>query len=128
MEVNAPVVFIHGMEKIIEKDLNKHKALLERSKLELLAFRNAVAHEIKKKKHYKSLIGGGKYNDKALRESMNMIAIGIRHMSDKVKLSQEAVAHHTLIVDTLAKQLADHYHGLEHLARYKREKLNAANN
>ena len=61
-----------------------------------------------KKKHYKGLIGGGKYDDDALKRSMGDIAINIRHMSDKEKLSRDAIEHHTLIVDTLTQQLEEY--------------------
>ena len=102
-----PVVIIDGLEKVIKKDLEKHKILLTRSKLDLIAFREAVAYQVKKKRHYKSLVGGGKFNDAALQGSMAMIGIDLRHMSDRVKLAEEAIVHHSLTVDTLTVQLAD---------------------
>jgi hypothetical protein len=108
MAANEPVVFIRGIDKVIRKDLEKHKTLLARTKVELHAYREARSHEVKKRKHYSSLIGGEKYDDKALRESMGDIAINIRHMSDKVKLAQKTIEHHTEIVDTLTQQLADY--------------------
>ena len=103
-----PVIRIKGIDKVIKLDLEKHKDLLERSKLELDSYRESVSHLIKRKKHYKSLLNGSKYSDEALRESMGMIAVDIRAMSDKVKLSQDAIDHHTLIVDTLSRQLDDY--------------------
>ena len=104
MEANQPLIVIDGFEKVIERDLEKHRLLLVQAKSELDAYRNSVSHQIKKKKFYGSLIGSGRYNDDSLRSSMTMIAVDIRHMSDKVKLSQDAIEHHTLIVDTLVKQ------------------------
>jgi len=109
MEANTPLVFIKGMDKVLKKDLQKHKDLLQRAKGSLISFREAVSHQVKKKKYYKSLLGGGKYNDVAMKKSMNMIAIDIRHMSDKVKLAEEEIEHHTLIVDTLTGQLEEYY-------------------
>ena len=103
-----PKIIIEGIDVVIKRDLAKHQILLERSKLELTSYRQARSHEIKKKKHYKGLIGGGKYDDDALRKSMKDIAINIRHMSDKEKLSKDAIEHHTLIVDTLTQQLDDY--------------------
>jgi len=130
MEANQPLIVIDGLEKIIERDLEKHKLLLVKTKSELDVYRISVSHQVKKKKYYKSLIGGGKYNDDSLRKSMTMIGVDIRHMSDKVKLSQEAIEHHTLIVDTLTKQLEEQYKGLKALAEYRRKEavLNAINN
>ena len=112
-------IVIKGMEVIIKRDLEKHKALLERSNMDMLSFKGAVSHEIKKKKYYKSLLGGGKYDDEALATSMDMIAINIRHLSDKVKLSQDAIDHHRLIVDTLTKQLEDQNEALRAFAEDK---------
>jgi len=116
MEAN---IVIKGIEKVIKRDLEKHKILLERSTIEMLSFKEAVSHEVKKKKHYKTLIGEGKYNDDALRKSMDMIAVNIKHLSDKVKVSQDSIDHHRLIVDTLTKQLEDQN---ESLAKYYRDK------
>jgi len=106
---DTPMVFIKGIDKIIKRDLEKHKGMLDQCKLGLTSFREAVSHQVKKKKHYKSLIGGEKYDDDALRKSMEMIAIDIRHMSDKVKLTQEEIEHHSLIVETLSTQLEEYY-------------------
>ena len=130
MPNREPMIVVKGLEDIIRKDLKKHQTLLERSKAELDAFRLAVSYQVKKKKYYKSLLGGGKYNDESLRKSMDMIVIDLRHMSDKVKLSEEAIAHHKLIVDTLSAQLEDQYKRLEMLVTHKRKEkmLNAVNN
>ena len=123
-----PEIVFEGMEIIIKRDLEKHKVLLITSNQELLAFRNARSHEIKRKKYYKSLIGGEKYNDDSLRRSMDDIAINIRHLSDKVKLSEDAIKHHTLIVDTLTEQLENQNRGLDALAKYRRDHPDASNN
>lgn len=130
MEANQPVVVIDGLEKIIKRDLEKHKGLLVQSKSELDAFKISLSHQVKKKKYYGSLIGGGRYSDEALKKSMTMIAVDIRHISDKVKLSQDAIEHHTLIVDTLTKQLEEQYKGLKVLAAHRRKEavLNAISN
>lgn len=105
----APKIVIRGIDKVIKRDLGKHRELLQQSKLSLLSFREAVSHQIKKKKHYLSLIGEGKFNDDSLRESVDTINVDIRAMSDKAKLADEEISHHTLIVDTLANQLKEYY-------------------
>ena len=107
MAANDPFVFIKGIDQVIKKDLQKHKDLLLREKTNLDAYREAVSHQIKKKRHYKSLIGGGKFDDDALQKSIEMIVIDIRHFTDKVKVTEEAIEHHKLIVDTLTEQLED---------------------
>ena len=109
MAVSNPTIFIKGIDKILKTDLNKHQVILTRCKLELGAYREAVSHEVKKKRYYKSLLGEGKFNDSALQKSMDTIVINIRHMSDKVKITQDSVNHHSLIVDTLTLQLDDYY-------------------
>lgn len=114
-------IYIQGIDVVIKKDLKHHKTLLDRSQLELQTYHQALSHEIKKKKHYLSLIGGGKYNDDSLRKSVDGINVNIKHMSDKVKLTQDAIAHHTLIVDTLAKQLEDYNNGMSELAKWRSE-------
>jgi hypothetical protein len=127
MEVKEPVVIIDGLEVIIKRDLEKHKLLLIRSKADLDAFRLALSHQIKKKKHYVFQVGGGKYSDAALWESIAMIGVDIRHISDKAKLAEEALAHHSLIVDTLTAQLAEQHKNLKILVEF-RERAGAINN
>lgn len=109
MAANTPRVVIKGIDKVIKRDLGKHKALLQQSKLSLLSFREAVSHQVKKKKHYLGQLGQGKFDDAALRSSIDMINVDIRAMSDKVKLAGEEIDHHTLIVDTLTVQLQEYY-------------------
>lgn len=111
MEVNRrtdPEVFLEGIDVVIKLDLGKHKELLIQSQADLDAFREAVLHESARKRHYFRLIGGEKYDDEALLRSVEDIRINIRHLSDKVKLSEEKIEHHKLIVDTLSAQLAEY--------------------
>lgn len=116
MDPNQPFVVVEGMEDIIKRDLAKHQALLGRTRMELLAFRASRSHEIKKKKHYLSLIGQGKFDDEALREAIDtQINVNIRHLSDKCKMAEEKVEHHKLIVDTLTEQLEAQYTSLKRL-------------
>ena len=103
-----PEVFIEGIDVVIRLDLGKHKELLAQTQAELLSFRAARDHESARKRHYYRLIGGDKYDDDALRKSVEDIRLNIRHLSDKAKLAEEKEEHHTLIVDTLTAQLADY--------------------
>ncbi len=128
MEVNRELnIVVEGMEEIIERDLEKHQVLLGQAKTELLSFKEARVHEIKRKKYYNSLIGGDKFDDDALRKSMEQSAVNIRHLSDKVKLATEKIEHHTLIVDTLAAQLKDQYKALAALSKNRKDQLDALN-
>jgi len=108
MEANRrdePVVFVEGIDKVIRLDLEKHKELLTRRKLDKLSWQSGVSHHVKMKRHYKTLIGGGKFNDEALKKSIGQINLNITHLQQKVKLSDDAIEHETLIVDTLTDQL-----------------------
>jgi hypothetical protein len=105
MAVNAPDVFVEGIDERIRLDLEMHKDLLFRRQLDKQAWHEAVGHHIAKKKHYSGLLGGGKYDDAALQESIKDININITHLQQKVKLAKDAIEHETLIVDTLTEQL-----------------------
>lgn len=106
---NTPQVITIGIDEVIERDLGKHKELLEQSKIRLLTYREAQSHQVQKKRHYAKLLGGGTYDDEALKASITMINTDVRAMADKCKLSEEEIAHHTLIVDTLTEQLANYH-------------------
>jgi hypothetical protein len=103
-----PEVFIEGIDAVIKLDLGKHKELLAQTLVELASFNEAVLHESARKRHYYRLVGGEKYDDEALLRSVKDIRINIRHLSDKAKLAQDKIDHHTLIVDTLTEQLQDY--------------------
>lgn len=114
---DSPQIFILGIDVVIERDLNKHKSLLERAKHSLISFKTAVSHQVKKKKYYAGLLAdpAQKYDKRAMKKSLKDINIDIRAMSDKVQITQEEIAHHTLIVDTLTEQLADYNKQLREL-------------
>ena len=103
-----PEIFLEGIDVVIKLDLGKHKELLTQTQVELQSFREAVLHESKRKRHYFRLIGGDKYDDKALEKSVEDIRINMRHLSDKVQISEEKIAHHSMIVDTLTEQLSEY--------------------
>ena len=103
-----PEVFIEGIDVVIKLDLGKHKELLAQTQVELASFCEARDHESARKRHYYRLIGGGEFNDDALRNSVKDIRINIRHLSDKAKLAEDKIEHHKLIVDTLTAQLKDY--------------------
>lgn len=115
----APFIVIEGIEKITKRDLAKHKGLIAQTQAELNAYRQARSHEVQRKKHYRKLIGEGRYNDDALRVSMKDISINVRHLSDKAKAAEEKLKHHTLIVDTLSQQLEDHEEQMQTLRRFR---------
>ena len=103
-----PEVFIEGIDVVIRLDLGKHKEMLAQAKTEKVSFQEARDHESARKRHDYRLIGKGKYDDDALLRSVKDIRINIRHLSDKVKLSDDKIEHETLIVDTLTAQLKEY--------------------
>ena len=124
----APEIVIEGMEQIIRRDLEQHRSLLDAAKLDLVAFRTARSHEVQKKKHYRRLIGQGKFNDVSLQKARDQMAVNIRHMSDKTDIAERSIAHETEIVETLTQQLKNQMAGLKRLAEYRGENADAASN
>lgn len=112
----SPVLVVRGMENIIKKDLDKHKSILEQLNVELLSFRQARSYEIKKRKYYKSLIGGEKYNDEALKKSIDGINVNIQHFSNKVKEIEDKIDFNKHIVDKLSNDLMHQNNALKLLA------------
>jgi hypothetical protein len=120
--------FVDGLDVVIKRDLDKHKSLLEHAQADLLAFEQARSHEIQRKRVWKGHIGGGKFNDDALRRSIKDINQNINHFSRKIKTTKDRIAHHTRIVDTLAKQLkAYREQEIRYLARKALERRNRDN-
>ena len=103
-----PEFFIEGIDSVIKLDLGKHKELLAQTQGELLAFVEARDHESARKRHYHRLIGGGKYDDDALRRSVKDIRINVQQLDDKATLAKDKIEHHTLIVETLTEQLREY--------------------
>lgn len=124
MDRNTPHIVVEGIEELIGRDLEKSKSIIEITKREQFSYKAAVSHEIKKKRYYISLIGGDKFNDDALRKSISDINVNITHMQNKVKATQDKIAHYTTIVDTLTVQLAEQMDKL----KVMREDLNRERN
>lgn len=118
-----PQIVIEGMEEILERDLAKHRGIVEQTKIELDAFLDARSYEVRKKKHYRSLVNAGEYDETAMEAAIAQIDVNLRHMADKAKLSREKVAHYQEIVDRLEEELADQYKGLKYLSEQRRDGL-----
>ena len=127
MEVNNNdeiQVVIEGLEDIIERDLNKHRGIVEQTKRELEVFKQARSYQVQKKKHYKMLMQtDNKYDKKAMQTAKDMINIDIRHYSDKVDGANQILAFNKNIVDTLEKQLVEQREGLKALAKHRKKEL-----
>lgn len=105
--MSEPIVVIDGIRELLERDLEKHKALLERAGQSLLSFRTARSHEIKKKKHYNGLVGGEKYDDDALKIAIDQIAVNIQQLSNQCTAAEAEIKEHQHIIGTLSQQLED---------------------
>ena len=127
MEVNNNdeiQVVIEGLEDIIERDLNKHRGIVEQTKRELEVFKQARSYQVQKKKHYKMLMQtDNKYDKEAMQTAKDMINIDIRHYSDKVDGANQILAFNQNIVDTLEKQLVEQREGLKVLAKHRKKEL-----
>lgn len=110
-------IIIEGLENIIQKDLDKHRFLFEKSKLELDEYRRALDYQVQRKKYYNRLLRAGKYNKESMEKEITQIQINARMLTDKISLSEKAIEHHKIIVDTLVKQLKDQQDGLLYLER-----------
>ncbi len=113
-----PWIFIKGIDKVIKLDLGKNKALLERFRREEEAYKQSISGLIQKKRYYKGLIGGGKFNDESLRESIKMMNVDISDMNNKVNATQQMIAFHKEIVDTLTTQLLDYERHREYIEQH----------
>ena len=116
-----PEIVIEGMEDILERDLAKHKGILQQTQLEMQAYSDARSYEVRKKRHYRSLVNAGKYDKEAMEDAIAQIDINLRHMVDKKKLCVEKIAHHEEIISELEKELANQYRGLKHLAEQRKD-------
>jgi len=110
-----PQIVIEGIEDVLEMDLAKNKGIVVQAEVELDAFRIAREHEKRKKSHWSTLIGGEKYNDTSLGQAVKQCEINMRHLSDKMKLARERIAHHSEIVQRLEAELKNQYKGLKAL-------------
>ena len=107
---------VEGLREVFEKDIVKHQGLLEQSILDMQAFERGRNHAVKQKQHYRSLIGGGKYNDEALERAIVGININIQHLENKIASAKEKRDFEKNIVDTLTNQLREYNKNIELLA------------
>lgn len=119
-QVENPDIVIEGMEEIINRDLLKFQEVLKQKNVELLAYREARAYLVKRKKEYTKLLeGDNKYKKDSLNNALDMMVIDIRQISDKIKLTEEAIEHYKLVVDTLTEQKKAQDLGLKRLNEYR---------
>ena len=104
-------IFVEGIDVIIRRDLDKHKAILEMNVMDIQAFQKSRSSEIEK--------GKRRYRDDAMDEAIEQMNKNIGHLSIRIKFAEELRDQNTIIVDTLTKQLEDYNKGIRALASYK---------
>ena len=119
--MSTPKIVIKGIDAVIKRDLEKHKVLLQQSQTSLTSFKEGRTHEVRRKRHYRKQIGNGKYNDESLKKSIKDINVNIRHMSDKVKMAEDQIEHHTRIINHLEKQLKQYDEDMKELAQSRKK-------
>ena len=112
-------IFVEGIDVIIRRDLDKHKAILEMNVMDIQAFQKSRSSEIERKRFYGEQKGKRRYRDDAMDEAIEQMNKNIGHLSIRIKFAEELRDQNTIIVDTLTKQLEDYNKGIRALASYK---------
>ena len=109
MEVNRGDIVIEGIDVIIQRDLDKHKSLLDKNNIDLQSIHAARSNEISRKKYYNSQKGKRNYSDDAMDTAIEQMRNNIARYSHQLDQLREDLKFNTNIVDTLTIQL-DNYH------------------
>ena len=117
--------FTEGIDIIIKRDLDKHKSLLEKNIIDILAMQNAIAAEIARKNYYGEQKGNRKYKDDAMDTAITQMTKNINGYSVRIKIVEEERVLNTRIVDTLTLQLQEYYEGLKQLSNIRKLELDA---
>lgn len=110
-------VVIHGMLEIIEKDLKKAKQVKEFAVKDRESWKIAISHEVRKKRAYRKLIGGEKYDDNALKNSISQMNQNLNHLNRKVTTADQKIDFQDNIINTLTKNYKEHKEALEEFAK-----------
>lgn len=117
--VNRGDTFVEGIDVIIKRDLEKHKALLENNILGIQSLQAARSNEIARKRFYGEQKGKRRYRDDEMDKAIGQMNKNIAHLSIRIKLTEDMRAENVVIVDTLTKQLEDYNLKVREIARYK---------
>ena len=112
-------IFVEGIDVIIRRDLDKHKAILEMNVMDIQAFQKSRSSEIERKRFYGEQKGKRRYRDDAMDEAIEQMNKNIGHLSIRIKFAEELRDQNIIIVDTLTKQLEDYNKGIRALTSYK---------
>ena len=116
MSIKRGDTFVKGINVIIKRDLEKHKALLEYNDLNIQALQRARATEIARKRYYGEQKGKRRYRDKDMDIAIEQMNKNIRHLSARIKITEELKKENTIIVDTLSEQLKSYNSTIEKIA------------
>ena len=108
-------IVIEGIDIIIKRDLDKHKALLEKNIIDIQAMNRARGSEIGRKRFYGEQKGKRRYQDDAMDAAIIQMSINITGYSRKILATEELKKFNTNIVDTLTQQLKDYNINLKKL-------------
>ena len=108
MEIQRGDIFIEGIDIIIRRDLEKHKALLEKDIMGIESLQVARSNEIRRKQFYGEQKGKRRYKDNAMNTAIEQMNKNIGHLSMRIKFTEDMKKQNTLIVDTLTEQLKEY--------------------
>ena len=110
-------IFVEGIDVIIRRDLEKHKALLEQNNLDIQSFQQARSSEISRKRFYGEQKGKRNYRDADMDIAIEQMNKNIGHLSIRIKVAEDLRKHNTVIVDTLTQQLKEYDIDIRAMAR-----------
>ena len=128
MVIQRGDTFIEGIDVIIRRDLDKHKALLEVNELSIQSLQAARSAEIRRKQFYGEQKGKRRYRDKDMDIAIEQMNKNIGHLSIRIKLTEDLREHNTHIVDTLTEQLENYNIMIRELASRNTKQDNANRN
>lgn len=108
MAVKRGDTFIEGIDVIIRRDLDKHKALLDMNNINILTFTTSRDNEINRKRFYGDQKGKRRYQDEAMDIAIKQMNTNIGKFERDIKFTKEQKEMNTRIVDTLTEQLKEY--------------------
>jgi hypothetical protein len=105
MAVKRGDTFVEGIDVIIRRDLDKHKALLNMNNINIQNFEAARNSEIGRKRFYGEQKGKRNYSDDAMDTAIRQMNTNIGKFERDIKLTKDQRELNTRIVDTLTVQL-----------------------
>jgi len=118
-------IFVEGIDIIIRRDLDKHKALLEKNILDIQSIHGSRNGEIGRKNFYQEQKGKRKWKNDAMDTAIAQMNNNIARFTHQLLGLEKLKEDNTFIVDTLTQQLIDYNNGLSQLSQMRKEELDA---